>query len=187
MSYDRTIIQGNLGTDVELRDTGSGKAVANFRVAVEYPTGGGDGRATEWYSVVCWERAATIASEYLKKGNQVLLEGSMRTRSWTDDDGHKHYRTELHIQGPSGLRLLGQRDDKKEPRQRGSREEGRQRNERAPRQRDNPPAPEDAPLPQVPAAATAKEQEPPPQAPPADPSPPAAVPPSDDDPTDVKF
>lgn len=178
MSYDQTVVQGNLGTDVELRKTGNETPVANFRVAVEYPAG--DAKATEWYSVTCWDRAATIAAEYLKKGDQVLLIGNMRTRSWKDDEQQQHYRTELNIQGPSGLRLLSQREGGGE-RQRGGREGGRQRSTRAPRQRAASPPSGDAPLPQVPAEQTAQQQPAPaaPDAAPASPEQAAPAPPVD--------
>jgi single-strand DNA-binding protein len=77
----------------------NGKAVTNFSVACGRSwrdAGSGDQREeTEWFSVVCYEKLAEITNQYLSKGKQVFLEGRLQTRSWSDQEGVKHYKTEM--------------------------------------------------------------------------------------------
>lgn len=96
-NLNKTLIIGNVGKPVELRYTPSGKAVANFTVAVNSFFTKADGEKkqdTEWFNVVVWGKLAEVCNQYLTKGKQVYIEGQMKTRSW-DKDGVKHYRTEL--------------------------------------------------------------------------------------------
>lgn len=87
LNYSHITIAGRLGREPELRTTQSGKRVASFSVAVDI--GYGDSKNTEWYEVSAWEHAADFASKYLKKGDSVLCEGTMRSRSYTDSNGNK--------------------------------------------------------------------------------------------------
>ncbi len=89
MSYQRIVICGNLGKDVEVRMTQQGKSVANFPVAVSESKD-----KTEWFAVQLWEKSAEIAAKYLAKGSKCIVEGRLETRSW-EKDGQKHYKTEL--------------------------------------------------------------------------------------------
>ncbi len=89
MSYQRVVICGNLGKDVEVRMTQQGKTVANLSVAVSESKD-----KTEWFSVQLWEKSAEIAAKYLSKGSKCIVEGRMETRSW-EKDSQKHYKTEL--------------------------------------------------------------------------------------------
>ncbi len=93
MGLNKCMIIGNLGNDPELKYTQSGKAVANFNVAVSEKYKGKEN--TEWFKIVVWDKLAEICGEYLKKGSQVYLEGKIQTRSWEDRDGNKRYTTEL--------------------------------------------------------------------------------------------
>ena len=92
-------IIGRLGKPVEVKYLPSGKAVANFTVAVSEHWKDKDTNerkeSTEWFSVVMFGRQAEVAGEFLNKGSLVYLAGKMKTRSW-EKDGAKHYKTELH-------------------------------------------------------------------------------------------
>jgi single-strand DNA-binding protein len=95
---NKVILVGNLGADPELRYTSSGTAVCNFNVATNESYKDRDGNLvekTEWHRVVAWERLAEICAEYLKKGRQVYVEGSLQTRQWEDKEGQTRYTTEI--------------------------------------------------------------------------------------------
>lgn len=106
MSLNKILLLGNLGSDPEVRFLPSGKQTAQFSLATnrKYKLEGQIREETEWFQVVAFGRLAEIASEYLKKGKQVFVEGRMRTRTWLDNDQKKHYRTEVIVEG---LRLIG--------------------------------------------------------------------------------
>ena len=96
---NKVILVGNLGADPETRYTASGAAITNIRVATseswrDKQTGENQER-TEWHRVVFFSRLAEIAGEYLRKGSQVYIEGSIRTRKWQGQDGQDRYTTEI--------------------------------------------------------------------------------------------
>lgn len=95
-SYQRVIVEGNLGRDPEVRTTQAGKSVTTFSVAVNERRGQDAGH-TEWFNCVCWEKTAEVAGQYLHKGDQVLLEGRLQTREWQDRDGQQRRTTELIV------------------------------------------------------------------------------------------
>ncbi|MCG8380942.1 MAG: single-stranded DNA-binding protein [Gammaproteobacteria bacterium] len=96
---NKVIIVGNLGNDPEMRYMPSGSAVANLSVATtdswKDKQTGQNQEQTEWHRVVFFNRLAEIAGEYLRKGSQVYIEGSLRTRKWTDKSGNDRYTTEI--------------------------------------------------------------------------------------------
>ncbi len=97
-SVNKVILVGNLGRDPELRFTGNGNPVANFTIATSSSWTGKDGQKqerTEWHRIVVWGKQAEICGQYLVKGKQVFIEGSLQTRSWDDRDGNKRYTTEV--------------------------------------------------------------------------------------------
>lgn len=97
-SVNKVILIGHLGQDPELRYTGSGTPVCSLRIATNDSYKDGDGNLvekTEWHSVVAWARLAEICSEYLRKGSQVYIEGSLQTRQYEDRDGNQRYITEV--------------------------------------------------------------------------------------------
>ena len=97
-SLNKVQIIGNLGGDPEMRFTPNGRSVANFNVACSrrYTTRDGEQRDdTEWVRVVCWERLAELAGQYLSKGRQVYVEGRLQTREWEDRDGNRRWTTEV--------------------------------------------------------------------------------------------
>ena len=97
-SVNKVILVGNLGQDPEVRHTPSGDAVVNLSLATtdKYKDKNGDPQeVTEWHRVSFFGRLAEICGQYLKKGSQVYVEGSLRTRKWQDKDGNDRYTTEI--------------------------------------------------------------------------------------------
>ncbi|EAX1526726.1 single-stranded DNA-binding protein, partial [Salmonella enterica] len=98
---NKVILVGNLGQDPEVRYMPNGGAVANLSLATsdtwtDKQTGDKKER-TEWHRVVLYGKLAEIASEYLRKGSQVYIEGALRTRKWTDQSGVEKYTTEVVV------------------------------------------------------------------------------------------
>ncbi len=97
-SVNKVILVGNLGRDPEVRYTQSGTAVANFTLAtneVWNDKAGAKQERTEWHRIVVWGKQAEVAREYLSKGRQVYIEGSLQTRQWDDKEGNKRSTTEI--------------------------------------------------------------------------------------------
>jgi single-strand DNA-binding protein len=96
---NKVILVGNLGADPETRATPSGTTVANLRIATSESwrdkQSGEQQERTEWHRVVLFGRLGEIAAEYLKKGSQVYIEGSLRTRKWQDKQGQERFSTEI--------------------------------------------------------------------------------------------
>ena len=107
---NKVILVGNLGADPETRYMPSGSAVTNIRIATSESwkdkTSGEQQERTEWHNVVFFGRLAEIAAEYLRKGSQVYVEGSLRTRKWEGKDGVERYTTETVA---SEMQMLGGR------------------------------------------------------------------------------
>jgi len=98
MNLNKVFLVGNLTRDPELRQTTSGQPVASFGVATSrfyVDSSGQKQKQTEFHNVVTWGRNAEIVNQYLRKGNSVLVEGRLQTRSWQDQQGNKHWRTEV--------------------------------------------------------------------------------------------
>lgn len=97
-SYNSATIVGNLGRDAELRYTQGGAAVATLNVATTDNWTDKQGQKqsrTEWHRIVLWGKQAESLKEYLTKGKQILVDGSLQTRKWTDKDGVERYTTEI--------------------------------------------------------------------------------------------
>lgn len=105
---NKVIIVGNLGADPETRYTGSGTAITSLRLATSEAwkdkTTGEKQERTEWHRVKLFGKLAEIAGEYLKKGRQVYIEGSLRTEKYTDKDGIERYSTDIVA---SEMQMLG--------------------------------------------------------------------------------
>jgi single-strand DNA-binding protein len=114
-SVNRVILIGNLGKDPEIRYTQAGEPIANFSLATNEAWTDKSGQKqerTEWHRVEIFGKAAQVARDYLAKGRQVYLEGSIRYDEWTDKDGNKKYMTKIRVSGPgSRMVLLGSRGD----------------------------------------------------------------------------
>lgn len=108
---NKVTLIGNLGADPETRYTASGAAVTNIRLATSETwrdkQSGEQQERTEWHRVVFFNRLAEIAGEYLRKGRQVYIEGSIRTRKWQDQEGQDRYTTEIVA---NEMQMLGGRD-----------------------------------------------------------------------------
>lgn len=96
-SLNKVFILGRVGQDPEIRHTGDGQPVANLSVATSSVSmkGGERREYTEWHKVVIFNKAAEVAQNYVKKGTQVLIEGSLTTRKWQDKEGNDRYTTEI--------------------------------------------------------------------------------------------
>ena len=109
-SINKVIIVGNLGRDPEMRTFPSGDQVANVTIATtdkwKDKQTGEMKEATEWHRVVFNGRLAEIVGQYLRKGSQVYVEGSLRTRKWTDQAGVEKYSTEIRA---DQMQMLGGR------------------------------------------------------------------------------
>lgn len=96
---NKVILIGNIGQDPECKYMPSGNAVTNFSVATseswkDKQTGQQQER-TEWHRITMYNRLAEVAAEYLRKGSKVYIEGSLRTRKWTDQSGQDRFTTEI--------------------------------------------------------------------------------------------
>ena len=97
-SVNKVLLIGHLGRDPELRYTPGGAAVANFSLATNEAwtdKAGVKQERTEWHRIVVWGKQAEIVGQYLQKGKQVFIEGSLATRDWNDRDGNKRQTTEV--------------------------------------------------------------------------------------------
>lgn len=107
---NKVIILGNCGKDPETRSFDSGDTVTNFSVATSEKwkdkTTGESKESTEWHRVSCFGKLSDIASKYVKKGDKIYVEGSLRTRKWTDASGVEKYSTEVKAEK---IELLGQK------------------------------------------------------------------------------
>lgn len=96
MAFNKAILIGNLTKDIELKQTPSGVSTATFTLAVNRKYKNADGStSTDFINCVAWRKTAEFASQYFKKGKAMLVEGEIQTRSYTDNNGNKHYVTEV--------------------------------------------------------------------------------------------
>ena len=111
-SINKVILVGNLGRDPDTRYSQEGSAITNISIATtdkwKDKSTGQTKEHTEWHRVVFFNRLAEIASEHLKKGSAVYVEGRLRTRKWTDKDGNDKYTTEIVA---DKMQMLGSRGD----------------------------------------------------------------------------
>ena len=95
-SVNKVILIGNLGADPETRQFPNGGIVCNLRIATtekwKDKVSGELKEATEWHRVVMFRKLAEIASQYLRKGSSVFIEGRLQTRKWQDRDAVEHRR-----------------------------------------------------------------------------------------------
>ena len=117
MSLNKVMLIGNVGRDPEVRylegnnPGAQGRKVATFTLATteRFRDRSGETREnTEWHNIVAWGQPADVCERFVRKGTQLYIEGHLRTRSWTDQAGSKHYTTEVVV---DTLQLLGRRPD----------------------------------------------------------------------------
>ncbi|MDK7586264.1 single-stranded DNA-binding protein [Alcaligenes faecalis subsp. phenolicus] len=146
-SVNKVILVGNLGRDPEVRYSAEGSAICNISIATtpqwKDRTSGERREETEWHRVVFYNRLAEIAGEYLRKGRPVYVEGRLRTRKWTGQDGQERFTTEIIAEQ---MQMLGGRVG--ETQQPNLPPQGQQRNNyaeatgRGQQQRQAPPPPD---------------------------------------------
>ena len=91
---NKVLLAGRLTRDPEMRALASGKHVTQFSVATTEYAGNGKERG-EFHNIVTWDRLAEVCGRYLGKGQQVAIEGRLQTRTWDDDKGLRHWKTEI--------------------------------------------------------------------------------------------
>lgn len=110
-SVNKVILVGNLGKDPEVRYMPNGDAVTNITLATtdswKDKNSGEKKETTEWHRVVLFRKLAEIAGQYLKKGSQIYVEGSLKTRKWQGQDGQDRYTTEIVA---DTMQMLGRRE-----------------------------------------------------------------------------
>ncbi|PHM25084.1 single-stranded DNA-binding protein [Xenorhabdus budapestensis] len=110
---NKVTLIGHLGADPEVRYIPNGGAVANITLATSVSwrdkQSGETKEKTEWHRVVLFGKLAEIAGEYLHKGSQVYIEGSLQTRKWQDQSGQERYTTEIVVNVGGTMQMLGGR------------------------------------------------------------------------------
>jgi single-strand DNA-binding protein len=102
MGLNKTILLGRITQDLELKQTPSGVSVLSFTVAVDRNYAKqGEERQTDFISCVAWKQTAEFISRYFGKGRMIALEGQLRTRTYEDKNGVKHYVTEVYVDNAS--------------------------------------------------------------------------------------
>jgi single-strand DNA-binding protein len=95
---NKVILIGNIGRDPDLRQTEKGSAISTFSLATNTTWVDREGvraERTEWHNIVAWNRLAEICNQIIHKSDQIYIEGRLRTRTWTDEKGEHHHRTEV--------------------------------------------------------------------------------------------
>ncbi len=102
---------GNLGMNPEVKEIGKDKKVAKFSLATKEVYKNEDGEKvseTQWHNLIAWGNQAKIAEKYLKKGNEIAIEGKLTSRNYTDKDGVKRYVTEIVV---NEILMIGSKKD----------------------------------------------------------------------------
>ena len=92
MYLNKAMLMGNVGKEPDIR-TANGEKVANFSLATTFK--GGEKETTEWHNIVVWGKKAEVIEKYVSKGSSLYVEGTIRTRSWDDQQGERRYTTEI--------------------------------------------------------------------------------------------
>jgi single-strand DNA-binding protein len=110
-NLNKVMLIGNLTKDVDVKYTPSGKAVANFGLAINRSYTNSDGEKVEdvcFVDIVAWDRLAEVCGEYLSKGRQAFIEGRLQYRTWEQEDGKKRSKLEVVAQS---VQFLGGKAD----------------------------------------------------------------------------
>ena len=111
-TINRVELLGRVGTEPEMRYSQGGTAVTRLRLATDRYRKDGDD-ATDWHTVVCWDKLAEAVNEYVEKSQRVYVAGRLAQNSWEGDDGQRRHHTEIHAQevvfldSPNGQRDTG--------------------------------------------------------------------------------
>ncbi len=114
---NKVILIGNLGQDPEIRYTSKGNTVTNINLATSEiwkdKNTGENKEKTEWHKVVLFGKLAEIAAEYLHKGSQIYVEGTLKTKKWQDKNGNDRYTTEIIVNMNGTMQMLGTKKNNK--------------------------------------------------------------------------
>lgn len=147
---NKVILIGHLGQDPEIRYMPSGGAVANLTLATSESwrdkQTGEMKEKTEWHRVCIFGKLAEVAGEYLRKGSQVYIEGSLQTRKWQDQSGQDRYTTEVVVNIGGTMQMLGGNSGSQAGSQQPARQP-QQSQQRQPAQQNEPPQDWDDPIP----------------------------------------
>jgi single-strand DNA-binding protein len=102
---------GNLGMNPEVKEIGNDKKLAKFSLATREVYKNDDGEKvsdTQWHNLIAWGNQAKLAEKYLKKGNEIAIEGKLTSRNYTDKDGVKRYITEIVV---NEILMIGSKKD----------------------------------------------------------------------------
>lgn len=109
---NKVILIGNVGADPDIRTLESGVKMARIRLATTERIYNRDSQETrdhtEWHNIVLWRNLADVADRFIRKGSQIYIEGRLRSREWTDQQGAKRYTIEIVA---DDLKMLGRRQD----------------------------------------------------------------------------
>lgn len=146
---NKVILIGHLGQDPEIRYMPAGGAVANLTLATSETwrdkQSGEMREKTEWHRVCIFGKLAEVAGEYLKKGSQVYIEGSLQTRKWQDQSGQERYTTEVVVNIGGSMQMLGGRGSDAPPQGQGGWGQPQQPQAQAPKQASSNQAPQSEP------------------------------------------
>ena len=98
LNYNKVILSGRLTARPELKSTQSGKSFCSFSLAIDRPPKQDGSHETDFLNVTAWDKTAEFITRYFDKGSPIFVEGSLRVRSWTDQDNKKRYVTEILAQ-----------------------------------------------------------------------------------------
>ncbi len=109
---NKVILVGNVGADPEVRALEGGVKVARIRLATTERIYNRQTQETkehtEWHNITLWRNLADVVDRYVRKGSQLYIEGSLRTREWTDKDGNRRFTTEIVA---NDMKMLGRRNE----------------------------------------------------------------------------
>ncbi len=101
---------GNLGMNPEIKEVSTGKKMARFSMATNESYRDANGQKqteTQWHNLVAWGKVADLVEKFLTKGNEIVIEGKLVNRNYTDKEGIKRYTTEILV---NEIVLLGRKD-----------------------------------------------------------------------------
>jgi single-strand DNA-binding protein len=115
MSVNKVILVGNVGKDAEVRYIDSGVAVASFSLATSenYTAKNGEKvTTTDWHNIVAWRGLAEFVGKHIKKGQQLYIEGQIKSHSYDDKEGIKRYVTDILA---NSIQMLGRKENSNAP------------------------------------------------------------------------
>ena len=94
-NFNKVILGGRLTADPELKQTPNGVPVVSFSIAVNRRARSGEQPVADFFNVTAWRQTAEFVSRYFRKGSSICIVGTIQNRNWTDQEGQKHYRTDI--------------------------------------------------------------------------------------------